>query len=61
MNMFYRCTSLTNLTCLGTTKQTTSISNWLSNISTNGILYVDPSMISAAWNIPSTWTIQVIS
>ena len=61
MNMFYRCTSLTNLTCLGTTKKATSISNWLSGISTNGILYVDPSMISAAWNIPRTWTIQAIS
>ena len=61
MNMFYGCTLLTNLTCLGTTKQATSISNWLSGISTNGILYVDPSMISAAWNIPSTWTIQAIS
>ena len=61
MNMFYGCTSLTNLTCLGTTKQATSISNWLSRISTNGTLYVDPSMINATWNIPNTWTIQAIS
>ena len=61
MNMFYGCTSLTNLTCLGTTKQATSISNWLSGISTNGILYVDPSMTGEKWNIPSTWTIQAIS
>lgn len=61
MNMFYGCTSLINLTCLGTTKEATSISNWLSRISTNGTLYVDPSMIGETWNIPSTWTIQAIS
>lgn len=60
--MFKGCTSLTSLTCKATDISASNcITDWLSGISTNGILYVDPSMISATWNIPSTWTIQAIS
>ena len=60
--MFSGCTSLTSLTCKATDISANyALYLWLSGISTNGILYVDPSMISAAWNIPSTWTIQAIS
>ena len=60
--MFSGCTSLTSLTCKATDISANyALSLWLSGISTNGILYVDPSMTGAAWNIPSTWTIQAIS
>ena len=62
MYMFYECTSLLQLTCKATNISGISpIDYWLNRISTNGILYVDPSMTGATWNIPSTWTIQAIS
>ena len=58
-HMFYRCSSLTSLTCLATDISASDcIRNWLDDVEAEGTLYVDPTMTTASWGIPSLWNVK---
>ena len=58
--MFYGCTSLQEITCLATNITSDSLNVWVSNVSSTGTFYKDPSMTSWPYGssgIPKGWTV----